>query len=205
MPPRPPRRSTSAATAAAWAARSGPGSTTQAGSRPRIHVFVPSSVKGPGLSARTRPTSWGARTGSAIARTLPGGNDPVHRAGARDDVHAAEHVLAERGELGRAQARGPALGGAARGQARRQDAAVAVVAVQVAALPARQARVADHEAAGDGAAGARRVRDLGEQQARRALARVAPSPLPHPPAEVAPAGAAAGNERDLLEAALAHV
>ena len=35
----------------------GPGSMTQAGPRPTTHVFVPVSVSGPGLGARTRSTS----------------------------------------------------------------------------------------------------------------------------------------------------
>ena len=44
MPPAPPRAATAAATASTCAGIAGPGSTTQAGSRPTIHVFVPSSV-----------------------------------------------------------------------------------------------------------------------------------------------------------------
>ena len=44
IPPAPPRAATSAATAATCAGIAGPGSTTQAGSRPTIQVFVPSSV-----------------------------------------------------------------------------------------------------------------------------------------------------------------
>ena len=52
MPPRPPRRSTSSSRASMWSGRAGPGSTSQAGSRPMSHEFVPWSVNGPGLSAR---------------------------------------------------------------------------------------------------------------------------------------------------------
>ena len=40
------------------ASSAGPGSTTQAGARPTTQVFVPDSVNGPGLGARSRATSW---------------------------------------------------------------------------------------------------------------------------------------------------
>src|SRR5438445_489326 len=67
IPPRPPRAATSAATAATCSSSAGPGSTTNAGSRPTTQVLVPSRVSGPGLSARTRATSWPATASAAIA------------------------------------------------------------------------------------------------------------------------------------------
>ena len=44
----------------------GPGSTSQAGARPTIHEFVPVSVNGPGLAARTPTMSCSASTTCAI-------------------------------------------------------------------------------------------------------------------------------------------
>jgi len=55
------RAAASAATRSWWPASAGPGSTTQHGSRPTSHVFVPSSVNGPGLSARICSRSSMAR------------------------------------------------------------------------------------------------------------------------------------------------
>ena len=51
MPPIPPRSRASARTRSRCEASAGPGSTTQQGSRPTSHVFVPRSVYGDGLSA----------------------------------------------------------------------------------------------------------------------------------------------------------
>ena len=54
IPPAPPRAATSAATASTWASMRGPGSTTQAGSRPTTHVFVPTASADSGCGARMR-------------------------------------------------------------------------------------------------------------------------------------------------------
>src|SRR5690349_8728099 len=123
----PPRRSASASTASRCASIAGPGSTTQAGSRPSNHVLVPDSVNGPGLWARTPATS---KSAGSTTGGLPRGQ-AVDGSIQRGGVHAAAGVLAEGREPGHAQAERAAPARPAGAQADRVQAPEAEVAVDV--------------------------------------------------------------------------
>ena len=125
IPPAPPRAATAAATAATCSASSGPGSTTQAGSRP----------DDPRVRAVERV---GRRVARADERDVHGasalsGDDPVDGPVERGGVHAAERVLAERGEVRDPQRRRLDAARLAAGELRLEDPALAEVAEHVAA------------------------------------------------------------------------
>src|SRR4051794_15548932 len=74
MPPAPPRAWASATIAWTWSSSAGPGSTIQHGSRPTTHVFVPLSVNGPGLFARSSAMSCPASTPATLPQERSGGD-----------------------------------------------------------------------------------------------------------------------------------
>src|SRR4051794_12364313 len=76
MPPMPPRSRASDRIRVRCDSRSGPGSTTQHGSRPTSHVFVPPSVYGLGLSAVIWAMSWVASASMGRATLPPAISDP---------------------------------------------------------------------------------------------------------------------------------